>query len=97
MEIKCSNDTSLNEDDKTKLRTLYEKEQIALEFCFENVANILWYYAIDEQGYGHDNVINLTIKEDKELTVNTFIQVISTPIVASACPNMFGVFTEVLL
>ena len=50
------------ETQKTELRSYYEKDQVALEHCFENAANFLWYYSSDEASYGLDNIISRSIQ-----------------------------------
>lgn len=86
----------MTENEKNELKFQYERKQIALDFAFESTSNMLWYFAIDEGQNRNGNFINDAIAENKEL-VDIFIQVITTPIVASACPNMFPSFIEIFL
>lgn len=66
MEERCQNDKSLSEDEKAELRAAYDKEQVALEYTFENASYFLWYYAVEEERFEEGNIIEKTIKENKE-------------------------------
>lgn len=68
---------------------------MGLEYCFENVSNMLWTLVIDEQHFGEDNIIHRALLQNKDL-FETLLETITIPIVASACPNMFNVFIEVV-
>lgn len=50
---------------------------------------MLWYLAIDDQVYRDDNFISAAIIETKDIILKMFRKVITTPIFASGCPNMF--------
>ena len=81
-------------DDIVKFK--YEKSQLGLEYSFEAATHLMWYFAIDESIYREDNFIHTALQEGKPLT-SILMEVITTPIVASACPNMFPFFIEILL
>ena len=56
---------------------------------------MLWFFAIDEAQYGPNNFISQALESNKE-AMDIYLRVLSTPIVASACPNMFAVFIELI-
>jgi hypothetical protein len=60
------------------------------------VAYLLSNFVLDSSTFGDNNLIDQTIKDSKT-DIAILIDVISTPIVASACPNMFAIFIEVTL
>jgi hypothetical protein len=83
-------------DEHELKRVSYDKQQINLEKTFEACSNLLFFF-ID----GDSSIVNTiptdTIKACGEVAIKTLKRVITTPLVASACQNMFPFFIEALV
>jgi len=67
-----------------------------LEQTFEAASNLLFFYFGDDTGNISNNMRDAVV-ENADLVKSTIEKIVSTPLVASACSNMFPIFLESLI
>ena len=83
----------ISKEEAEIVRVPYDRQQINLEKTFETCSNVLWFF-IDSDSGNPNNYPSDAITTCKDIALDTLNRVISTPLVASACSNMFPVFIE---
>ncbi len=67
-----------------------------LEQTFEAASNLLFFYFGDDNGNISNNMKDAVVDNEK-LVKSTIEKIVTTPLVASACSNMFPLFLESLI
>lgn len=88
--------SAVSKDEQELTRVSYDREQINLEKTFEACSNLLFFF-IDGDSSIVSTITTDTIKACGEVAIKTLKRVITTPLVASACQNMFPFFIEALV
>lgn len=86
----------MSKSKKEMIRIKYDKQQLRLEQTFEAASNLLFFYFGDDNGTISNNMKEAVI-ENAELVKETIEKIVTTPLVASACSNMFPIFLESLI
>ena len=82
--------------EKEKIRVSYDRSQLRLEQTFEAASNLLFFYFGDDTGNISNNMRDVVV-ENADLVKSTIERIVTTPLVASACSNMFPIFLESLI